>query len=94
MKDGTLFGVNHGKQLLQFYKRINIYDENNNLKYECFGDYSKICEESCLPACSLGDSYRNNGKPIYENLTNKSTITRLTNLGYYKFKGWYAKIIE
>lgn len=93
IKTGELRGINAGKKLTYLFKRINIYNSDNELQFECFGNFGKICEENNLPVGVLAESFKNNGKPIYDELKNKSTISRLTNLGYYKFKGWYAVLV-
>ena len=94
IKTGELRGINAGKKLTYLYKRINIYNSDNELQFECFGNFCKTCEENNLPGGVLAESFKNNGKPIYVDLKNKSTISRLTNLNFYKFKGWYALLIE
>ena len=90
IKTGELRGINAGKKLTYLYKRINIYNSDGKLQLECFGNFFKTCEENNLPSGVLAKSFKNNGALIYVELKNKSTISRLTNLDLYKFKGWYA----
>jgi len=75
-------------------KHIQIYDSLDNLCYDIFGEFEKICKDNGLPSTSLKKSYQNNSRPIL--LTNNSIIQTLRNYSleyvlYYK--GWYAVII-
>lgn len=60
-------------------KRINIFDNNDNLIYQTNGNFKKVCLEFNLPFQSLCRSYRNNGNRI--SCRNK------------KFSDWYAKYV-
>jgi len=63
-------------------KTINIYDKCGVLKYECIGDFEKICKAYNLPFMSLKRSYMKHTK-IYQGYnipTNK-----------LKYIGWYAR---
>ena len=73
-------------------KNIKIYDNNDILKFECFGNFIKTCEENNLPSKVLAVSYKNDGLRIYEDIVHGSTISRLKNKGYWDKKGWYAII--
>lgn len=66
--------------------KINIYDENNNLKYVCNGNFDSLCNELKLPLNALRNSYYNNGKPIYTYKNMKKDI--LCKYGTYI--GWSA----
>lgn len=66
--------------------KINIYDSDNNLKYQCNGDFEKVCKENGLPTKALRKSYYNNGKPIYSGKTIKKQVLIANN----DFIGWYA----
>lgn len=68
---------------------INIYDNNDVLVYISTINLRKFCKINNLPFNPLYESKLNNTK-VYENITNKSSITRLINKGYYKYNGWYA----
>ncbi len=70
--------------------RINIYNDNNILMYECFGTFDKICKENNLPNKALRKSYYNNGKPIYTGKTIKKEIL----IKYKNYINWYALKIE
>lgn len=65
---------------------VNIYDSNNILKYECFGNFEMICKNNDLPIKALRMSYYSNGKPIYTGQSNKQEV--LDRYGNYI--GWYA----
>lgn len=73
-------------------KRINIYNNKNDLMFECYGNFKYVCKENNLPWSALANSYRNNGKQIYMKLRNND-IARYTKTGEILFRGWYAKII-
>lgn len=74
-------------------KRIIIFDDNDVVQYETYGNFEKICESNNLPATALKISYNNNGRLLYQNLGNQQ-ISRLKNLGFYQYKGWYAEIVK
>ena len=63
---------------------INIFDANNNIIYECNGNFFKICKDNNLPCKALMNSYKNNGYPIY---------SKMKSDRFKKYKGWYAKMI-
>ncbi len=66
--------------------KINIYDSENNLMYQCNGNFELVCKENGLPTKALRKSYYNNGKPIYTgNTIKKEVLTQ--NKDYIK---WYA----
>lgn len=69
-------------------KLIKIYDENDNVKYICNGDFKKTCIENNLPFISLYKSFKNGGIKIYDTLRGKSEAIKRNNT---KFIGWYAK---
>jgi group I intron endonuclease len=68
-------------------KKINIYDENNNLKYECNGNFKKVCIENNLPHNALRKSHNSKGLPIIQ--TNRSLLMAKEK-GWTNFIGWYA----
>lgn len=68
-------------------KKINIYNSNDELMFECYGNFSKICKENNFPENVLSNSYKNGGTPIYKNYNNNK-------YNYLQYKGWYAKIIN
>ena len=73
-------------------KRINIYDPQGIVQHKTYGNITSYVKENNLPH-ELVVSYLNKA-PIYENLTHKSTITRLINKGHYKYKGWYSEEVN
>jgi len=73
-------------------KIINIFNSSGELKFVCEGNFIEVCKNNKLPA-KLAYSYKNNGTPIYTNVPN-ATKSLLINKDLYKFKGWYALIIN
>jgi len=73
-------------------KSINIYNSENSIMFTSNGDFNKVCNDNNLTGRALGVSYRENGSPIF-NSSSKISITKAKNQGWYKFKGWYAKIL-
>jgi hypothetical protein len=71
-----LVGLNYGKTGKDNYnaKRINIYDGNGILKYECFGNFKKTCIENSLPKAAL-----------HRSLLKDKKITKIP-----AYHGWYA----
>ena len=68
---------------------VNIYDNDMNLIFECYGDFNKICLENNLPQSALRNSLKTN-KSIYQNL-NGGNLAKVTKNGMIKYKGWIAK---
>jgi len=68
--------------------KINIYDDKDNLMFECNGDIKYIIRKHNLPI-KLIETYRNSTR-LYENIC-ESAISRLKNNGNIKYKGWYAR---
>jgi group I intron endonuclease len=62
--------------------KVLIYNSNNELKYECHGNFETICKENGLPTKALRNSYYDSGKPIYS--------SKINNDKYQKFINWYA----
>jgi hypothetical protein len=71
-------------------KKINIYDKNGELTFECHGDFKKICKNNNLPFISLYRSYKNNGELIYNT---KRGIKDATKRVFINYIGWFAKIV-
>lgn len=69
--------------------RINIYNDNDSLMFECVGDFEKVCTDNNLPKESLGKSYRNGGKKLYQSLP-AYKVEQMTSDGRIQFVGWYA----
>jgi group I intron endonuclease len=70
--------------------RINIYNADGSLVYECHGNLKKVCSDNDLPFPPLKGSYMNSGKPIFMSGTPKN----LRNLEHIKYKGWFARIVD
>jgi len=66
---------------------IHIFNSNDELMFECHGNFQKICNENKLPEMSLIRSYRNNGAKLYQSSASK---TKAKNNGNEKFINWYA----
>ena len=64
--------------------KVQIFDNFDNLKYETFSNFRKLCKEKDLPSIALEHSYQNNGRPIYT-----SPYSR-TKQKWKKYKNWYA----
>ena len=65
-------------------KQINIYDDKDNLIYECYGTFAKVCKEYNLPMNAFHNSYKNKGSRLYN--SSKAHPKEV----YKKFKNWYA----
>jgi len=70
--------------------KINIFDEKNNLRFECHGNIREVIKDNDLPNNLIG-SYRNDAKPLY---TSKRQLTFAKKKGWESFQGWYAKIVD
>lgn len=79
-------GANNGSA-----RRINIFNADGKLMFECHGNYRVICEEHGIPSHKIKESYLNNGKPLY---TSPYGQTIAKQQGLEKFIGWYAKYNE
>jgi len=66
--------------------KINIYDKDKILKFECNGNFEIICKQNDLPLYALRKSYYNNGKSIYSYKHMKRDV--LNKYGVYI--GWSA----
>ena len=69
--------IKKSNSITKISKRINIYNNNDEIIFECFGNFKKTCIENNLPFTSLRYSYMNNSKKI-----------KTSN-----YFNWYAKII-
>ena len=56
-------------------KEIKIYDDKDNIKFICIGNFGKVCKDNNLPYNAFFNSYKNDGAPIYTN--SKANIKRL-----------------
>jgi hypothetical protein len=88
--NSNLFGINKGLicgENNPNSKNIKIYNSENELIFDCKGNFKKICKENKLPFISLYRSYRNGGERIYSTERGrKEALRRDMN----QFIGWYA----
>lgn len=75
-------GINNGNAKIYY-----IYDNLGILKHTIYGGFSKYCKTHKLPFDCLHTSYRNNGAPIYQNLS-KAPLQRIKNNGNIQYIGW------
>lgn len=71
-------------------KKIFIYNNDNNLEFECKGNFKEICKTHKLPFISLYRSYNNNGERIYNTKRGKNEALKKRN---ERFIGWYALLV-
>jgi len=69
-------------------KKINIYDNFDNLIFETRGNFELICLENDLPFGSFRNSYTLS-KPVY---SGRGALAQAPEM-YKKYFGWYATII-
>lgn len=69
--------IKKSNSITKISKRINIYNNDDEIIFECFGNFKETCIENNLPFTSLRYSYMNNSKKI-----------KTSN-----YFNWYAKII-
>lgn len=72
-------------------KHILIYNNNDELIFECNETFSVFCKLNNLPLGAFSESYKNDGAPIYSK-TRVNDLPKLINKGFDKYIGWYAKI--
>lgn len=66
--------------------KVNIYNNEGVILFECHGNFETICKENGLPTKALRKSYYNNGKPIYTGKTIKKEVL----IQNKRFINWYA----
>lgn len=71
--------------------RINIYNYDDNLVYQTYGDFKETCEKYNLPFTPLYNSYHQNGKKLFKTNQSKASLKDKTLL---KYEGWYAIKVE
>lgn len=81
---GTKVDNNHEKN--GNAKRIGIFNEKDEILFECFGNFKKTCDENNLPLKSLRRSYRENKKLYMDNRSYGNAKKK----GNHIYKGWYA----
>ena len=59
--------------------KINIYNSNNELMFECHGNFKKMCEDNELPFNALKKSYKYNTR-LYE--SSNSNQKRIIDNGF------------
>ena len=67
--------------------KINIFNNYDELMFECHGNFIKICEDNDLPKFSLRDTYVKETR-LY---STKSTQTVAKNNNKSQYIGWYAR---
>jgi len=68
-------------------KIIGIYNERDELKFTCYGNFIEVCEKNDLPFGPLKQSRLKNTKGIY--MEHKARIEK-----YEKYTGWYSRDIK
>jgi hypothetical protein len=71
-------------------KKINIYNEKDELMFECNGNFTNICIENNLPLSSLRKSYQDNNIKLFES---KKGYSKKFIEKHKQFTSWYAKFI-
>lgn len=66
---------------------INFYNELDELQFTTQGNFIPYCKENNMPQIAFQDSYRNNGKKLYQT---PQGLGKAKQRGYEKFVGWYA----
>jgi len=69
-------------------KSIHIFNNKDELLYNCSGNFDKICRDNNLPLEGLRRTYINNTK-LYET---KRGISKAKLYGFEIYVGWYARI--
>lgn len=72
-------------------KIIEIFDSTGCKQYSCQGNFKEVCNLNNLPFSALSNSYRAQGKPIWDR-PQYATLAKKRN--EEKFIGWYATIQE
>jgi len=71
-------------------KKVQIFNEKNELMYETHGNFKKICEEYDLPRSALHKSYLNDGEKIFTS-ERPQMLKVYENKDNLKYRYWYAK---
>ncbi|MFK5883483.1 MAG: GIY-YIG nuclease family protein [Candidatus Izemoplasma sp.] len=71
-------------------RKINIYNDKDELTFECHGNFVSICEENGLPTSYLTKCYTKNIKINYKG---RYKTTAIKN-GNFNFQGWYARFVD
>lgn len=72
-------------------KIIDIFDSNGKIVYTSYANFKDFCENHNLSYQILCISYKNDGKPIFQNISDIS-YNRLKRKNRLFQIGWYAKI--
>jgi len=65
--------------------KVNIYNKDSKLQYECYGNFQVVCKENNLPYKQLENSYKRE-KPIFSTPQSVSQCSEKNK----KYIGWYA----
>ncbi len=68
-------------------KTIKFYNELDELVIEVIGGFAETCKKMGMPQIAFQDSYRNNGKRLYQT---PQGLGKAKQRGYEKYVGWYA----
>ena len=75
-------GMGNGMALI-----INIYNVEDELQHTIEGGFISFCKDNNFPMTAFQDSYRNNGKKLYQT---PQGLGKAKQRGYEKYIGWYA----
>lgn len=83
-------GINYGR--VEGFKNphakvIKIYDEHQNERFICHGNFTKVCRDNLLPFVALRKSYVNGGSKIYKDPRSQAFAKKF---GFDAFIGWSA----
>lgn len=87
-------GVNSGKvdgKCNPNAKHIKIFDNDNNLRFDCIGDFKTTCINENLPHIPLMKSHKNNGSKLGDSMRK---MNQLIKMKLENYAGWYAVMID
>jgi hypothetical protein len=68
-------------------KTIKFFNSDNKLVIEVIGGFESTCKKMGMPMTAFQNSYRNNGKKLYQI---PQGLGKAKQRGYEKYIGWYA----
>ena len=68
---------------------VEIFNKDNTVMYQIYDNLKKFCILNKLPYNAFARSVQSDGEVIYSAVG--SNAGRLKALGYWKYRGWYAK---
>lgn len=72
-------------------RRINIFNAEGELMFECHGNFGNTCREHGIPHHKLKESLSRGGEPIYQSAYGQLIAKKY---GTDKYIGWFAKYNE